>query len=444
MSALIMRFRRIFESDDLSGFVKRSGLSAGISVAGTSLAFVLQVVLARVLVHEEFGIYVYMLAWINLAGLVAKFGFDVSALKYLPAYHHNGDASLFLGFVRFGRWSVLAISLVCALLFLGGAFFLGGYVADNMVAALFVAPLLLPVNALIQIESAYLFALREIVVSRAPVQVLRPLILSAILIAGYFLASYRPSAEVALLMTFGVGLVIYAVLFVFSHIAISNKVAAGARRYDARIWMASSFSMAFVTSANMFLAQADLIIVGLMLGTDAAGIYAVASRVATFVMFPLNTVNMVVAPTISTKLAQGDVNGLRRIIKLGAWFSVMATVPLCLVLVVAGEFVLRLFGPHFVEGATVLSLLAISRVVNGLTAMSGYLMSMSGHEKELARALGYSAIANVVLNVALIPVLGMAGAAVATIVASAWWGVAMSIRARAVTGVNPTVFSRSS
>lgn len=72
----------------------------------------------------------------------------------------------------------------------------------------------------------------------------------------------------------------------------------------------------------------------------------------------------------------------------------------------------------------------------------GFLMTMTGHEREAARVVAGAALANVALNAALVPPFGLSGAAVATAVSLVGWNAVLLTRARTRLGIVPTVLGR--
>ena len=54
------------------------------------------------------------------------------------------------------------------------------------------------------------------------------------------------------------------------------------------------------------------------------------------------------------------------------------------------------------------------------------LLNMTGHERDTALVVGMSAVANIALNLLLIPRLGLEGAAIATALGTLAWNVLLS------------------
>ena len=80
--------------------------------------------------------------------------------------------------------------------------------------------------------------------------------------------------------------------------------------------------------------------------------------------------------------------------------------------------------------------------VSALSGSVGFLMVMTKHQKEASVIITVSAVLNVVLNVLLIPRLGLVGAAVSTAATTVLWNLIMLVFVQRRLNINSTVFAR--
>jgi len=78
--------------------------------------------------------------------------------------------------------------------------------------------------------------------------------------------------------------------------------------------------------------------------------------------------------------------------------------------------------------------------VNSAAGSVGMLLNMTRYERDTAKGLAVSAILNVVLNLLLIPLLGIIGAAIATAVSLITWKVLLWWVVRWRLGINSLAF----
>src|SRR5207247_10738470 len=102
--------------------------------------------------------------------------------------------------------------------------------------------------------------------------------------------------------------------------------------------------------------------------------------------------------------------------------------PGVLLLFVACPLVLYAYGPAFAAGYPVLLILSIVQVAGAMMGgLAGYLLTMTGHEWQVSRVIVGSALLNLALTIVLTPLLGIVGAALATLAAGfvklgwLWW-----------------------
>lgn len=169
-------------------------------------------------------------------------------------------------------------------------------------------------------------------------------------------------------------------------------------------------------------------IAGAWVASDEIAQLAVAQRTALLTSFILMAVNLVVAPRFASMYKKGEMNELESLALSSVKLMVLFALPIVLFMVVFPGFILSLFGEGFSEGAVYLQILAIGQFVNVVTGSVGYLLAMSGHEKDFRNTVLISGPIAVGLGFALVPFYGAIGSAIATAVAVAtqnlvavWW-----------------------
>jgi O-antigen/teichoic acid export membrane protein len=196
-----------------------------------------------------------------------------------------------------------------------------------------------------------------------------------------------------------------------------------------------------VSVMHLAMAHTDMLMLGMLTESAETGIYNAASRLAGVMAFGLMTVNTVVAPLFSELFATGERERLQRLVTLAASGTALALLPVLLALALGGEQLLGLFGPAFVAGYLPLLILSAGQIVNALSGSVGFLLTMSGHQKEVSRILSLTALLNLAGNALLIPRYGAAGAAASTACATGLWNLILVWRVRRLTGIRPTALS---
>jgi O-antigen/teichoic acid export membrane protein len=162
----------------------------------------------------------------------------------------------------------------------------------------------------------------------------------------------------------------------------------------------------------------DRYMVSYFLGVAAAGIYSAAYTMALYASFTMSPLGIVLYPTIIKSYEDGDINKTKIYLKYSLKYFLMIAIPSAFGLSILAKPLLSvLTKPEFVIGSTVIPFVAFGSVLNGFYLICLYVIYLANKTHLTVRLLGISAILNIVLNLALIPLMGIIGAAIATLIA---------------------------
>src|SRR5262249_8331692 len=112
------------------------------------------------------------------------------------------------------------------------------------------------------------------------------------------------------------------------------------------------------------------------------------------------------------------------------------------ILIAFGSSVLRLFGPGFEEGHTVLFILVLGQLVNAFTGPVGNLLNMTGHQAVTARVLGAGALVGIALGLVFTQLWGTVGTASAFSGAMMLWNAWLWVLVVRKLKIHPSFFRR--
>ncbi len=153
-------------------------------------------------------------------------------------------------------------------------------------------------------------------------------------------------------------------------------------------------------------------------------------------------INASFAPVFAHAYHTGAHDEMSRTYRAAAGWIVRLAMPAFVVLVVFPRDILGLFGAEFVVGAVATVILAFGQVVNAATGPIGSVLNMSRHFRLNMADNVAILVANVALNLVLVPRYGFVGAAVAWSLSLAVVNIVRVLQARHYLGIEP--FSRSS
>jgi O-antigen/teichoic acid export membrane protein len=197
--------------------------------------------------------------------------------------------------------------------------------------------------------------------------------------------------------------------------------------------------MLLVTGLQVLMGRMDVILLGALRGTSEAGVYSVALRVATLITFGLDAVLVIASPLISELHAKQRKEDLQHAIRLIAWGMLAYALPVFLGIAGGGWWLLSIFGEGFTAGRWTLTILAGGQLVDALCGPVNAVLMMTGHAGTSARILTATALLNLVLNLALVPWLGMEGAAIAAAGTKMTWNVILCVYVRKTLGLRMTL-----
>jgi len=183
------------------------------------------------------------------------------------------------------------------------------------------------------------------------------------------------------------------------------------------VFIRSSAPMFLIMFMNQLIQWSGQLISGLWVSNSDLAILAVCQRTALLTSFVLTAVNLVVAPKFSELHHQNKISELENLAIFSVKLMTLVSLPLAIVLLVFPSIVLSIFGSEFQNGANILRVIVIGQLINVLTGSVGYLLTMSGHEKDLRNSVILSGVVVLILNIVLIPTLGILGAAISTAIA---------------------------
>ncbi|MDZ5810216.1 flippase [Halorubrum sp. AD140] len=376
----------------------------------------LMLVLTRYLLSPtEFGLLHYALSIIGVVAILGTIGLPSSAARYVTELSET-DPDQVRYVVRFGLVAILGLSiavgagLALASPLIGRAtdepglvplLVLGlGYVLGNSLHKTF-SKLFQAINRVDW--SGRLKALSG--VSRLAGAVL-------LVLAGFGAAG----ALAGYLVGFAVASAVGAVAFYrisYTTLPPAGDVQDGLKR---RI-LEYSVPLTATRGANVLDKRIDTVLVGVFLGPVAVGYYTVARQVSQFAAIPATSLGYTISPTVGEQYADEDLARARRVYEASLRHVLLLYVPAAVGLVLVAEpTVTHVFGPDYADAAPVLQILAGYLLVNAINKVTSDGLDYLGRARSRAIVKSVTATANFLLNLALIPALGVVGAAVATVI----------------------------
>lgn len=426
--------KRLKGQDTLAQFIRGSSGSLVARVFSSAVALGATLVLTNLLGASEWGDYAYAVSWLTTLVLFGRFGFNKSATRYLATYISRKEWPRLRGFLHYSQRTTYKIStgiaVVVALLLVSFSDWIEHYYGDDaFYHCMLIAMLILPFLAHLEIVEGILDGYRRVMLSQIPMRIMRPALIALSALALFYLTPLGRdetgmylAAETTMFINLCAVLAALGVAFLLLKRTMPPAAENIAPVYDKGEWYDTSRDMMLTSSFNLLLVQADVIMLGLLIDTEAAGVYTIASRVALLLILALTAVNAMLQPVAAALFAQKRHAELQRIVSLGANAVFAISLIGCMVLYFGTEPIIRLFGgDEYLAAAPLLRILIFGQLFNAFAGPAVLLLNMTGHQRDSAKIMAGGAVLNFALNAILISLIGIEGAAYASATTTVLW-----------------------
>jgi O-antigen/teichoic acid export membrane protein len=427
---MINRLKRISRDSHVRVISK----SFFLKIISFPLAFMLSIVVARMLKPESFGEFSFILAVCNFIAVPVSYAVSKYNLRQVSIAHDRGDWPLIRGMLRSGN---RLIAIYCAVVLILGCSAAWIFVRSDFniwVIGLISVPLL----CLNESRSAVMRAFGFVLASQALDSILRPITALAVLGALFLVGQ-----------ALDVGMVLFAyVMAGFVIFAAGSRLVINSLRQNPSI--RSPMTVADLVGKSRYfillgLVQAipvflPLFLLKIMADNHEIGIYRAADQFANYVAFGLPLANLVFASELAKSFANGNREIGQEILTKAAWFVLaIAVIPVMIFMIAPLQILNLAYGQQYIESASPLRVLSAAYLVSVIGGCAGMLLNMTGHEKVVINA-GLVTIALMTLtSIILVPEYGATGQAFALLACQAFTNIYLVAKCRGILNVNTTL-----
>jgi len=401
-------------ANDIKKVAKGAGISFIGSVAGRGLWLVCQIIIARTIGPEVFGLYILGLVVTKIAGELSRLGLQGGALRFVSIHRRVEPGKV--------KGTIISATLIS---FIVGTF-MGCIVyvfAGNISENIFHNP------ALTDIIKAFTIC----------IPFLSTMMVIAKVSQGFHTTKYsvtivhiiQPSANILcvvifILLGFGISGIVYA--YIISHVFalflglfFVNRQFPGIRDktlkpvYETKKLLKYSTPLLVSGLLIFLISWIDVLMLGIIKSSVEVGIYRAASQIPLLLVMILNASGSIYAPAIAELHHNNQTKRLEKLLKTSTYWVFLLSLPAALILFFSARDILAIFGSAYVGvGASIMIVLTIAQSVNCITGGVSHNLTMTGKQNiELINNIAMVVI-NIILNYFLISTYGAIGAAIAT------------------------------
>lgn len=405
------------------------------------MSFAVGVQLARGLGVENYGYYGIALSILTLVGIPAELGISKLVLREVAGALARNDHHHLFGVLRWGNRVASAISLIAAAGVLAAGVVLNASGRSTLGVALLVGAPMIPLMALARIHGGALQGLHYVVRGQIPANLLRPVLLSALLAAAAMLGiALSPSDAIALYTLTAAAVLVVARVWLSRRLPprVSPKVAGNARK-----WLASSIPMSITDGIRTVQFELAVLLLGIMIAPAVVGLFRISHVTAMMIGVPVQIIVSAGLSSMARLHAEDDHQRLQRLLTTLARLQLAGVALLALPLVIAPAPLLTFaFGNSYAPAADALRILAVGQVINAAFGPNAALLNMTHLERRVTRAMFFALVVTSISVPPLAIVAGAEGAAIGLVGSLLCWNILAWRDAWVIRGLDTSVFGR--
>ena len=419
---------------------RSAAIALTIRLANAALAYFVQVVLARIMGQQEYGIFAYGWVWFMVTAALFSVGMGDVPVRLVPEMRVRGETAYLRGFVRFAPTvaaiaSIVGSALMILAIGVGSRWIPPAYALPMMVMALAVPGVCIQ-SFLEGMGRSYGW----IVPALLPNYIFRHglLIIFTVLAVQFGFPASAVTAFTCLVtaVLLSLGYQTWAIVG-----RMRQAIEPGPIAYRRKAWLKVAAPFGVLYACSYLFSFADVMVLSFFVGPADIAVYFAATRVIQVVNLIPFAATVGSAHLFSDAKARDSHEDMQRLANQVSLLTFATALACVVTIAVAGNWLLGMFGSGFHGGYTPLLILGLGVMARVSAGPAEDILNMSGYGAFSASTYAAVVVISVLLNVALIIPLGVLGAALATsitLAGRAFW-LALAVRRRI--GVNTFVWT---
>ncbi|MBU0653748.1 MAG: oligosaccharide flippase family protein [Gammaproteobacteria bacterium] len=383
--------------------------------AGVGLNFAVAIVLTRNLPMDEAGMVFMLMTLVTGVSLFSRLGVEQWLVRDV-ARIHDGETDSQGSHLRDAYRMVLLSSAVFIVLWLIVTPLLQHRLFDD---AILMWPLLLAGSGilffnLVMLNSAFMKAVRHTSQS-----ILIQNSLPAVAYMLLILLFWKVFTQQQNYLLLYIASLVLAGLWSFYWLRPwwKNLHPAAPIQFSIRDVLKQSLPLAPVSFFSFLMLWADTLLTGLLLSNEDVALFTVAARLSFVSLFFLGALDATIYPRL-LKIHKHQPEQVVRFFwqTTGLVAGILGVVTL--LLLVAGDVLLKVFRPEYVQAGTALVILLIAQFVRAMSLTFSFMFIIQEQVRYLNIMLMSALVVNIIANLVFIPQYGIEGAAGATLLAN--------------------------
>ncbi|TKK67403.1 hypothetical protein FC093_13965 [Ilyomonas limi] len=398
-----------------------SGFAFAVRVLSAFATFILNLVIARQFGSFNSGYFFLCLTITTVLSTILRFGSDNLLIRYAGIYNSNKTLHQLTFLVKkFGKILIIfSVGLTVLLLTFNSFIATYFFKKEELGPILFWMLLSVPFLTVAFFLSYVLQGLRKVTLSVSIQGIFVQVGLSILILI------LKPVSAVELAKLYLAACIANMIVALFACRNYLPALKDNEGQLPPNIWNAS-YTLWIFSILLLGIQWGGQFIGGIYIKPDEFAQFAIAQRTSALISFILVAVNMISAPRFASLYNQKKYEELKKYAINSTRLMVLFATPLVIFILLFPTFILQVFGKDFINAAPMLRILCLGQYVNVLTGSVGYLLMMSGHEKDLKNITAIFGSLALLLNYILIKNYGALGGSIAIALSIALQNIVMA------------------
>jgi O-antigen/teichoic acid export membrane protein len=394
----------------------------GISVM---LVFAGNIFLTRWAGSSAYGEYVHIFNWISVLSVITLGGRDDLLLAKIPKYLHNNEHDQVRKIVRKTNRDIFIRSVIVISAFLGLIYFIKIKTLSDIKSNFALAVVAIYLVSFTSLNQSALQALNYIKLSQVPEKIIRPFLLLILIILLKITVSVINLNS--LIVIANIGSAICCLFILYFIIEKIKKHQSEARKFLATENLSNQTFYFFLISLFYLLStKISMLILPYFMSEKNVGIFNIAYRFSELLIYPVFLMHYIL-PQLFARHHLSDLTYKQSLFSESVILSTVISIPILLINIFAGKFLLGWFGKDFVSGYESLIYLSLAQLLFSIFGPTNTILMMQGNEKYSAISLFTYVGLLFVTSVLIIPIFGVPGAALSLLISSLLYNILLAI-----------------
>ena len=402
-------------NQSLQKIAKGTGIIFIGTIIGMLLGFVGRIIIVRYITQTEYGIYCLALVIISIFVTISTLGLSEGSTRYIAYFRGKKEEGKVRGVIS----ASIKIAIIASISLATISFFISDFISTSIFHApdlstpLKIFSIAIPFTVLITVFISIFRGFDRVEPHVYFQNILRNVLFILFLIAVVLFGLSFLGVIYAYVFSIAVTGIAFVIYMLKRSPLVIGKVSAGNPMTKELLFF--SIPLLAVSMLMMVMSWTDTLMLGYFKTPDVVGLYNAALPLAGLLSMTLSSMSFIYIPIISQLYSKNLIEELKRsYIILTKWIF-LATLPIFFVLFLFPDVVLNLlFGSRYIGASVALQILAFGFFLNICLGFTYNTLLVLGKSKFLMWTFVISAIINVILNMVLIPPMGIIGASIAS------------------------------